>query len=41
VFPACAHIIKTMLGESYSKELLKISLTDNIVGRRILDISEL
>jgi hypothetical protein len=31
VLPACADIVKTTLGESYSKELQKLSPTDNTV----------
>jgi len=33
-------VIQTTLGESYAKELRKISLADNTVRRRISDISE-
>jgi hypothetical protein len=33
-------MIQKMLGESYAKELQKISLPENTVGRRILIISE-
>jgi hypothetical protein len=40
VLPAATDIVETVLGDSYVKELQKISLADNTVGRIMLDISE-
>jgi hypothetical protein len=40
VLPAVIDTVETMFGESQAKELRKIPLTDNTVGRIISDITE-
>jgi hypothetical protein len=39
VLPATIDTAETVIGESYAKELCKITLTGNTVGRRISDIT--
>jgi len=40
VLPAATDIVETVLGDSYVKELQKISLADNTVGRIMSDIQK-
>ncbi|KAK9882479.1 hypothetical protein WA026_021820 [Henosepilachna vigintioctopunctata] len=40
ILPAAIDIVRIMFSESYAKQLEKIPLSDNTVGRRINDISE-
>lgn len=36
----CSAIVKTMIGEEYKKEILKIPLSNNTISQRVKDSSE-